>query len=250
MGAWRQRLKIGFLSLLLALLIPATAAASCASGAQTCSTSYQVNEAFFGAGGELNACSTNYCSKQAAGETGVGNTASTNFQAQGGFNTNREPYIEFTVSNSNVNLGSLTPTATQTTNATFSVKAYLSHGYTVINASSPPTNNGYTMQALAVPTTSSAGTEQFGINLVANTVPTTFGANPVQVPDNTFSFGQVAASYSSTNLYKYVKGDVVALSSASSSYTNYTVSYIFNVSNVTPGGTYTFHHVLVATATY
>jgi hypothetical protein len=106
------------------------------------------------------------------------------------------------------------------------------------------------MTALATPTASAAGSEQFGINLVANTSPVNFGANPVQVPDNTFSFGQVAADYSSPGLFKYVKDDAVALSTASTSATNYTVSYIFNVSNVTPGGTYVLRHVLVATATY
>jgi len=51
-------------------------------------------------------------------------------------------------------------------------------------------------------------------------------------------------------MYKYLNGDVVAFSTQSSSYTNYTISYIFNVSNVTPGGSYLFHHVLVATSTF
>lgn len=221
-----------------------------ASAAQSSSSNYQVNEVFFGAGGELNACSTNYCSKQSAGETAVGQTKSANYQARAGFNTDRSAYIEFSVSNTNVNLGTLTSAATKTTTATFSIKAYLSHGYTVINASDPPQNNNYTMHNLTTPTSSSAGTEQFGINLVANTSPTTFGANPVQNPDSSFAFGQVAADYSSANLYKYIKGDTVAFSTASSSSTDYTVSYVFNVSNVTPGGTYIMRHVLVATATY
>ena len=227
------------------LLLPAVALA-----AQSASSNYQVNEVFFGSGGELNACSTSYCSKQSAGETAVGNTASANYQAQGGFNTDRTPYIQFIVSNTNVNLGTLTATTTRTVNATFSVKAYLSHGYSVVNASDPPSNNSYTMQALAVPTASAAGTEQFGMNLVANTLPTNFGANPAYDPDNTFSFGQVTADYNQPNMYKYQKGDIVAQSNSSSSATDYTISYIFNISNVTPGGVYTMHHVLVATATY
>jgi hypothetical protein len=245
MGAWKQTLKRAALCLLMLLAAPVVA-----SAAQSSSSNYQVNEVFFGSGGELHACSTNYCSKQSAGETAVGNTASANYQAQAGFNTNREPYIEFTVSNTTVNLGTLTSTTTRTANATFTVKAYLSHGYSVINASDPPQNDSYTMQALTIPTASSVGTEQFGINLVANTSPTSFGADPQYIPDNTFSFGQVSADYSSPNLYKYVKGDTVAQSTSSSSDTTFTVSYIFNISNVTPGGTYSMNHVLVATATY
>lgn len=243
--AWKQIVRLVVGVVLVALLAPAMALA-----AQSNSPNYQVNEVFFGTGGELNACSSNYCSKQSAGEVVTGNSSSANYQAQGGFNTDRTPYIQFDVSNTNVDLGTLTSTTTKTANATFSVKAYLSHGYTVINASDPPTNNTYTMQSLSLPTASSVGSEQFGFNLAANTSPSTFGTNPVQSPDNTFSFGVVSADYSNPNVYKYVKGDAVAYSTSSTSATTYTASYIFNVSSVTPGGAYIVRHVLVATATY
>lgn len=249
MVAWKQKLKPNhwWLAAVVCLLcLPAGAWA-----AQSSSTNYQVNEVFFGSGGTLQSCSSgNYCSKQAAGELAVGQASSANYQAHAGFNTDRTPYIQVTVNNTNIDLGTLTSNATATATAQFSVEAYLSHGYSVVNASDPPQNGSYTMRALTVPTASATGSEQFGINLVANTAPTTFGANPTYSPDNTFSFGLVDAAYSSANLYKYAKGDTVAYSTSSSSFTNYTVSYIFNVSNVTPGGTYTFHHVLVATGTY
>lgn len=245
MGAWKQTWKLTSLGLLLFLGLPAIALA-----AQSSSNNYQVNEVFFGSGGELNACSTSYCSKQSIGETSVGNSSSANYQAQAGFNTNREPYLEFTVSNTNVDLGTLTATTTKTATSSFSVKSYLAHGYVVSNASDAPTNGSYIMQTLSVPAPSQVGTEQFGMNLVANTDPIIFGANPSHTPDATFSFGQVGLDYSNNDLYKYQKGDVVAMSSQSSSYTNYTISYIFNVSNVTPGGSYLFRHVLVATSTF
>jgi hypothetical protein len=246
----QKRHSMVFIQAALVCLVSALFVPVIVLAAQSSSSNYQVNEVFFGAGGELNACSASYCSKQSAGETAVGNTASANYQAQGGFNTDRTPYIQFTVSNTSINLGTLTATTTRTANATFSVKAYLSHGYSVVNASDPPTNGAYSMQALAIPTASSTGAEQFGMNLVANTSPSTFGADPQYVPDNTFSFGQVAADYSQPDMYKYAKGDIVALSNSSSSATDYTISYIFNISNVTPGGNYSMHHVLVATATY
>lgn len=231
---------------LSALLLPVVVLA-----AQSSSNNYQVNEVFFGSGGELHACSTAYCSKQSAGDLAVGSSSSSNYRTQAGFNTDRTPYIEFTVSNTNVNLGTLNATSTKTATATFSVKAYLAHGYNVVNASDPPSNNSYTMQALAAPTASSVGTEQFGINLVANTIPSIPGsADPTYSPDASFSFGQVSPAYSTTNLFKYAKNDTVAFSTASTSFTTYTVSYLFNVSNVTPGGTYSLLHVLVATGTY
>jgi hypothetical protein len=248
MVTWKQTARCSAVIVTGLLLLPAMALA-----AQSSSPNYQVNEVFFGAGGELDASSPNYQSKESIGETAVGNTASPGYQAQAGFNTNRDPYIQFTVNSTDIDLGTLTPNSTKTATASFSVEAYLSHGYSVVNASDPPSNNDYTMKAITTPSLSAVGTEQFGINLVQNTppnAPSTFGNNPQYLPDATFSHGQVAADYNQNGYFKYVNGDVVALSTASSSATTYTVSYLFNVSNITPGGTYTFHHVLVATATY
>jgi len=231
-------------TLILLLLIPVAA-----QGAQSNSANYQVNEVFFGAGGSLdNVCSTTYCAKQSVGETGVGNTKGTAYQAQAGFNTDRTPYIQFVVNTSSINLGVVSPGTPATGNATFKVKTYLAGGYVVVNASPPPTNNSYT---IATPTGSySSGTEQFGINLVANTSPTTFGAAPVQVPGSTYSFGVAATGYNTSNSYKYANGDTIASSPSSSGETDYTISYLFNVTNITPGGTYTMNHILVATSTY
>lgn len=234
---------------MITLVLPAVARA-----AQSNSTNYQVNEVFFGTGGQLNACSTSYCSKQAAGETTVGNTASTNYQAQGGFNTDRTPSLEFIVSAANINLGVLNSGTTATASATFSVKTYLASGYAVTNASNPPTNGAYTMNALVTPTASNSSQEQFGINVVANTTgcgaPVNFGANPVQVPSSVFSFGAAATGYNTCGLFKYVNGDTIASSSKSSGETDYTISYIFNVSRLTPGGVYAMNHIIVATSTF
>ncbi|HSX47477.1 MAG TPA: hypothetical protein VLF63_01760 [Patescibacteria group bacterium] len=218
--------------------------------AQSSSPNYQVNEVFIGNGGALNVCSSNYCAKESLGEIVVGKTSSTNFQAQAGFNTDRTPFLEFIVNQSTVDLGGLSTGSTTTTTATFSVKNYLSSGYQVVTVSNPPKNNSYTIHNLTTPTASSAGTEQFGINLVANTSPTTFGANPNQVPSNVFSFGSASSGYNTANQYKYVPGDIIAHSTSSSGETDYTISYIYNISNITPGGVYTFNDTLVATATY
>lgn len=217
---------------------------------QSSSSNYRVNEVFFGSGGSLHDCSTNYCAKLSAGETAVGNTSSANYQAQGGFNTDRQPYIQFVVNNTNQDIGTLTSAAAKTATATFSVKSYLASGYVVKQTSPGPTNGSYVLNGLTTPSASAIGTEQFGINLVANTSPATFGANPSQSPDSTFGFGQVASGYNTANLFKYVKDDTIAYSDTSSGTTNYTISYIFNVSNLTPGGTYTLNHVLVATSTF
>lgn len=217
---------------------------------QSASSHYQVNEVFFGAGGDLNDCSASYCAKESAGETGVGNTSSANYQAQAGFNTDRAPYLQFVVTGGSQSIGTLSTTTTQTATATFSVKAYLSSGYAVQVMGGGPTNGGYTMHSPSVPTSSAMGTEQFGMNLVANTSPKTFGSNPGQAPNATFSYGVASSGYNTPNYYKFVNGDTIASSSQSSGETDYTISYIFNVSNVTPGGAYTLRQILVATATF
>lgn len=221
--------------------------------AQSSSSNYSVDQVFMGSGGELNACSTTYCAKQTAGEVAAGHTAGSAFQAQAGFNVNREPYLAFSVSGGPTDLGYLSTLGTATTTGTFAVKTYLAGGYVVQVASDPPTNtgpSGHQLNALGTPTGAIPGVEQFGINLRANTNPAVFGNNPVQVPDNTFSFGTVAADYNTPDVYKYVKGDIVAQANQSTGQTDYTVSFIYNISPVTPDGEYKYNGVFVATSTF
>lgn len=228
----------------LLLLMPGTALA-----AQSSSSHYQVNEVFFGSGGALNDCSSNYCAKESVGSTAVGNTSSPNYQAHAGFNTDRTPFLQFIVNGTSTDIGVLSTSSTTTTTGTFSVKNYLSSGYQVVTVSNPPKYNTYTMHNLTTPSSSVPGTEQFGINLVHNTSPSV-GADPVQVPSSAFSFGQAEPGYDTVNKFKYVPGDTIAYSDSSSGETDYTISYLYNISNVTPGGTYDFNDVLVATATF
>jgi len=260
MVSWKR-----IVSLLVVLAAVTLVPSGITWAAQSSSTNYSVDEVFFGTGGELNACSTSYCSKQSAGELTVGRGDSTNYTTRAGFNTNREEYLQFVVNTSSVDVGILDAAETRVGTATFSVKAYLAEGYQVRTQAVAPSTSGtnaHTLNPLATATASSAGTEQFGINLVENTCPGTappsgpgsctgtLGADPAQVPDSSFSFGTAATGYSTPNQYRYVNGDVIAQSPKSSGQTDYTISYIFNISNLTPAGAYRMTHVLVATATF
>jgi hypothetical protein len=222
------------------------------ASAQYYSTNYAANEVFFGVGGTgyNNESSTHYSTQATVGETGVGNSKGTAYQTEGGFNTQTDPYLEFVVNPANIDLGVLTTASAGTATDTFLVKNYQSTGYAVINNATPPSDGSHTMTSLSSPTASSPGTEQFGINLVANTSPISFGANPVQQPDSTYSYGQVAAGYGTTNQFKYVSGQEIAYSNSSSGETDYTMSFLYNISSATPTGLYTFNDMLVATATY
>ncbi|MBP7857685.1 MAG: hypothetical protein WAW63_02000 [Candidatus Saccharimonadales bacterium] len=242
----------------LAGIISLFVAASCLAFAgtalaqQSSSSTYQINEVFFGTGGELNSCSGSYCSKQSAGELTVGNTKGTAYQAQAGFNTDRTPWIEVAIVGSpSVDLGVLDTASTKTGTVQFQVKSYLSSGYVVQIYGAPPTNSGHALTAMTG-VASSVGSEQFGMNLVANTSPSV-GSNLTHDPDypsQPFSFGGVDAAYATANTFKYASADVIASSAQSSSYTLYTISYVANISPVTPGGAYTTSQSLVATATY
>jgi len=101
MGNSKQTL----LSLALALVLVCFPVGTYAQSSS--SSNYKVDQTIFGSGGELDAQSTNYKSRQTAGELTIGNTASTNYQAYAGFNTTDEPYLEFVVTSSNKNLGYL-----------------------------------------------------------------------------------------------------------------------------------------------
>ena len=229
---------------------------SIASAQLSSSPNYSVGEYFIGGGGELNSCGSAYCGKLTAGEIAAGNTAGNAFRAQAGFNTDRTPFLAFSVASTDTDIGTLSEFGTAHTTTTFAVKTYLASGYVVTVESNPPTSDGiaHQLNPLLSPTASAVGTEQFGINLVNNTVgcgsPANFGADPVQVPDNTFSFGTVNSGYDTCGLFKYVKGDTVAHSNKSSGETDYTISFIYNISNVTPEGLYTYTGTLVATSTY
>lgn len=214
------------------------------------SPSYGVDEVLFGAGGVTDANSASYNARASLGDTVVGNSGSSLYQIYGGYTTTDLPFLEFTTSQSVVDLGTQSPSATSTGSATFTVKAYLSNGYVVQTVSDPPKNSNYQIATPNTPTSFTAGVEQFGMNLRANTSPGSVGADPEQIPDSSFSYGQVSDDYNTPNMYKYTKNDVIAYSNKSSGVTKYTMSYVINVSNVTPGGSYTMNHSLVATATY
>ena len=241
-----KRLMITAISLAVLLITPSVAA-------QYSSTNYQSNEVFFGTGGDLDTSSPNYKAQSAVGGLGVGDYSSTNYRAYSGFITPNEPFLEFNINTTTVNLGNLSTASTQTGTATFHVRAYLDSGYTIQTMSQPPTVTGTT--ATLAPMTSqgasSAGTEQFGINLRANTLPATFGADPVPMPDSSFASGIAATGYNTVNQYKYSVGDVVAQSNTTGwGMTVYTMSYIANIAELSEAGEYIMIHDLVVVATY
>jgi hypothetical protein len=249
------------LSLVLAILLIAITPEIVS--AQYSSNNYQTNEYQFGIGGDPEVTSPNYKAQAAAGALGVGNVLGTAYQSYTGFLTPNEPFLEFGIDTSSVDLGVLDTTCTQSGAADFHVRAYLDSGYTIRSMSQPPSMssgpNNHTLAAKTSLGSPSLGAEEFGINLTgANNLGAndcagshSFGSSSSPQPDGTFATGQAATGYNTVNQFKYNAGDVIAESNANGwGLTNYTISYIANISVLTPAGSYSAVQDLVAVATY
>lgn len=224
--------------------------------AQYSSSNYKANEVIFGSGGDNGQSSSNYEASVAAGILGVGLYSSTNYQAYSGFLTPGDPFLELGIDTSTVDMGNLSPSSTNSGQATFHVRAYIDSGYTVQTVSQPPTyTSGTSSHTLAPKSTLGApslGVEEFGINLVHNTSPAV-GADPSPQPNGSFATGVAAAGYNTPNEFQYHAGDIVAQTPAGSSgwgLTQYTISYIADASILTPAGDYQVPQDLVVVATY
>jgi hypothetical protein len=208
------------------------------------SNSYRIDESYIGGGGNVDSSSSNFRTDTAIGDVGVGEAASDNFQTQSGYVTTNDPALTFNITSSSINFGALSTSATSTGTANFSVINYTSYGYIVQAVGSPPSTGTYTLAGMTSTGPSQTGVEQFGINLRANSSPSSIGANPIG------GYGVAATGYSTTNNYKYVSGDVIASAPRTSAQTDFTISYIVNASTLTGGGTYSGAQTLVCTGTY
>jgi len=216
------------------------------------SPNYQIDESFIGPGGILESNSPNYQTApggQSIGNTGVTPNESTNYRAQSGATTTSDPSLSCVMNTSSLNFGSLSTSVATTATATFSVLNYTSYGYVVQIVGNTPSSGGHNLTAMAANAASSPGTEQFGINLVDNSSPNV-GADPAQVPNSSFSYGEAASNYDTANSFRYVNGETIALAPESSGQTDYTISYLVNVATTTAGGTYTGSQTIVCTGTY
>lgn len=218
--------------------------------AQTSSSpTYQVSETDFGATSLQQNCSAQYCAKASignmSGEDSVDEGSTATFSSVEG----SEPHLDVIVDPGESNLGVLTTETTATKTMIVRISNYLGDGYSLLIEGEPPKFAGHTLATSATPVASVLGSEQFGINAVANTTPNV-GAGPEQVPSGQETFGVVDDDYLTSNLFKFASGDVIARSQAESGRTDYTISMIINVSNSTPAGHYSGDFAAVVIPAY
>ncbi len=149
------------------------------------------------------------------------------------------PTLTFTVGSTSCALGTLSTTQTQQCTYTLSAATNGESGYGISYLPAATlTSGGNTITALGSPTASTLNTEQFGLNLAANTAAgshtaTDFGAAP------SGGSGAAVVNYATANSFKFATaGDQVASSAGPSLATTYTVSTIANIGNATEAGAY------------
>lgn len=212
------------------------------------SPSYRFDESSIGTD-SLQGASSSYKISASTNDLAVGKSASNNLQIANGTKTTPDPTLSFAVTKADATFSTFSPSSTASATAEFQVKNYTSYGYAVQIYGTPPKSNSHTIAPISdVPTASQLGIEQFGINLVANTSPSSLGKNPDN--DNGFGFGAAGANYLTSNKYYFVSGDTIASAPKSSGQTSYTISYIANVTGLTPGGTYKSDQMLVVIGQY
>jgi len=231
------------LALLIAFVVGVAASAQTVVAQSSNSKSYQMVETEFGAGTSTESCSEQYCAKTSIGEVGGASSATS---PEFGKAEYTEPTLEMIIASGESNLGVLTTEHTATKTTTIKIRNYLSGGYILQIIGDSPKFEGHTLVTPETPTASKPGTEQFGMNIVANTTPGV-GADPLQQPADKGIFGQAEPGYATTNMFKYVSGDVFARSVEDTGGTDYTISMIVNISSSTPSGHYSgdFSAVLI-----
>jgi len=120
------------------------------------------------------------------------------------------------------------------------------NGFTITVSGSTLTNGSQSIAAIGASSASVVvGTDQFGINLVANTTPAV-GADP----SGTSPIGSVNSPYDTADKFAFNSGDPVASAGSFVNPTIFTVSYIANISSSVAAGTYTTTLIYSATANF
>ena len=142
-------------------------------------------------------------------------------------------------------MGQMNENQTLTAQSQMAVGTNASGGFAITANGGPMAAGTNVLYSPTVPTYSNPGSDQFGINLVENTIPAV-GSNP----EGTWANAVPSADYGQANKYKYVPGDVVAYSPNVSLMRKFTVSYILNSSSSLRAGVYTTTINYIATGRF
>ena len=131
-------------------------------------------------------------------------------------------------------MGQLSAQSTLTAQSQMAVGTNASGGFVITANGTPPAAGTSVIDSPSIPTESKPGSNQFGMNLVANNEPDV-GSDP----EGTWANAIASPDYGQPNRYKFVDGDVVAYSPNVSLMKKFTVSYILNSRSDLRAGVYT-----------
>lgn len=143
-----------------------------------------------------------------------------------------------------VNIGTLSTSSTGTGTSQLGAATNAGSGYAITVAGSTLTSGSNTISAMSPAATSTQGSEQFGMNLVANTTPAV-GSNPAGSGS-----GAPATGYDTADTFKFSSGDTIASNAGVDNFRLFTVSYIANIASTTEPGSYQTALTYVCTATF
>jgi len=135
-------------------------------------------------------------------------------------------------SGSQINFGVFSKVQANYGTSQFLVATNAQNGYNITITGATLTSGNNIIPALSSLGASTPGTDQFGINLVANSDPA-IGSNIAGDGP-----GFIASNYSSPNNFMFSSGDTIASSTIPSDYNRYTISYLVNVMNGQAEGVY------------
>lgn len=250
-------ISLGVVLVATAGLLSGVAAADGPTSTQS-SSHYQLVESSLGNSSLLHSNSSHYVLGESIGDVAIGNSSSGNYQVNAGTPTTANPSLTVIIDNSSPSFGSFSPVTTATATTSFQVLDYTSYGYDVILMGNPPHYGNHTIAPMGTDGAESSltGKDQFGINLVKNADPND-PSNPAKSLGADPDYGQFGApeatpteEYRTADKFRYVSGEPIATSPKSSGLVKYTISYIVNVSSLTPGGQYQSSQSIVVIPTY
>ena len=197
------------------------------------STNYEIFADAFGSGADSNLSSPNYFMLGSTGEVAMGFAESSNFRLDAGLpSIRRKPSIGISVYPDQISLGLLSSTTVVSNSHNIDLYSNSKTGYVLkVYGSTLETIVSDNIDEIgASSAVSNPGTEQFGMNLVANTNPVV-GAAPI------LRNAVIDTDYSTVDEFAFTNGDTIVTSSTFSK-EFLTASYISNISVGTTAGQY------------
>jgi hypothetical protein len=158
------------------------------------------------------------------------------------------------ITGASVNLGTFSPTATNTGTSVMSASTNAGTGYAITLNGTTMSSGSNTIAAMGtqsanstgcvVSCTSTAGSSQFGTNVVSNSSPA------VGLNVSGLGIGTAYGGYATSNSFRYFSGDIVASSSGVTRDNLFTNSYVVNVGGDQAAGVYTATLTYICTATF